>query len=98
MPSTAPLGCLAIVEVVAEPALTVNELEVAAGKPATENVNLNWPGLPATTRSLNVATPEIAVLVVVPESVPEPEASEATTLAVEDITVFPLLSTIRITG
>jgi hypothetical protein len=47
---------------------------------------------------VNVATPLTAATVVVPVNVPVPEAIDATTFTVEDVTVVPFPSTIRITG
>jgi hypothetical protein len=50
------------------------------------------------TKFVNVATPLTAATVVVPDNVPLPDAIDATTLTVEDVTVVPFPSTIRITG
>jgi uncharacterized membrane protein YfbV (UPF0208 family) len=47
---------------------------------------------------VNVATPLTAAIVVVPLSVPVPDAIDATTLTVELVTVFPPASVILITG
>ena len=59
---------------------------------------MKFPAVPVMTRLVKVAIPDDAVTVVVPESVPLPEAIDATTLTEELVTVLPLASTIRITG
>ena len=75
-----------------------SELEVTALRDAGVKVRVKLPAVPVMTRLVNVAIPDDAVTVVVPESVPVPEAIDATTLTVEEVTVLPLASTIRITG
>ena len=50
------------------------------------------------TKFVNVATPFTAATVVVPDKVPVPEAIDATTFTVEEVTVVPFASTIRTTG
>jgi hypothetical protein len=54
--------------------------------------------VPVITRLVNVATPATAVAVVVPESVPVPEAIDATTLPVNDVTVLSPESVTLTTG
>jgi len=82
----------------AAPAVMASELEVTALRDAGVKVRVKLPAVPVITRLVNVAIPDDAVTVVVPESVPVPEAIDATTLTVEEVTVLPLASTIRITG
>jgi hypothetical protein len=50
------------------------------------------------TRLVNVATPDDAATVVVPESVPVPDAIDATTLPVNDVTVLSPESVTLTTG
>jgi hypothetical protein len=50
------------------------------------------------TRLVNVATPATAATVVVPESVPVPEAFETVTSVVDVVTVFPPESVTLTTG
>ena len=73
-------------------------LEVTGVKDVGVKVRVKFPAVPVMTRSVKVAIPDNAVTVVVPESVPVPEAIVATTLTEELVTVLPLASTIRITG
>ena len=82
----------------AAPAVIVSELEVTAVKAVGVKVKVKAPAVPVITRLVNVAIPEAAATVVVPESVPVPEAIDATTLTLELVTVLPLASTMRITG
>jgi hypothetical protein len=78
-------------------ATIVRVLEVTAVRDAGVKVRVKFPAVPVITRLVNVAIPDEAVTVVVPESVPVPEAIDATTATVELVTVLPLASTIRIT-
>ncbi len=57
-----------------------------------------WVPLPLIDRLVKVATPLTAATVVVPLKVPVPEAIEATTLTVDEVTVFPDESVMRTTG
>jgi hypothetical protein len=50
------------------------------------------------TKFVNVTTPFTAATVVVPDKVPVPDAIDATTFTVEEVTVVPFASTIRTTG
>ena len=81
----------------AGPAVIVRLLDVAALNEVAVKVKVKVPAVPVTTRSVNVAIPFDAATVVVPLSVPVPDAIDATTLTLE-VTVVPLESTIRITG
>ena len=76
----------------------VSELEVTGVNEVGVKVRVKAPAVPVITRLVKVATPETAATVVVPESVPLPEAIDATTLTLELVTVLPLASTMRITG
>jgi hypothetical protein len=82
----------------AGPAVIVRLLDVTAVKESGVNLKVNAPAVPVTTRSVNVAIPFDAAIVVVPLSVPVPDAMDATTFTVEVVTVLPPESTIRITG
>jgi hypothetical protein len=82
----------------AGPAVIVRLLDVAAVKEVGVKVKVKAPAVPVTTRLVNVAIPDDAAIVVVPLSVPVPDAMEATTFTVEVVTVLPPGSTIRITG
>jgi hypothetical protein len=75
-----------------------SELEVMGVNEVGVKVRVKFPAVPVITRLVNVAIPDDAVTVVVPESVPVPEAIDATTLTEELVTVLPLASTMRITG
>ena len=87
-----------IAEAVAAPLETANEFEVLAVNAVGVKVKVKFPAVPVITKLVNVATPLTAATVVVPDKVPVPEAIEATTFTVEEVTVFPLASTIRTTG
>ena len=82
----------------AAPVVNANALEVIAVKPAGVKVNVKFPAVPVITKLVKVATPPTAATVVVPVKVPLPVATVATTFTVEEVTVFPLASTIRTTG
>jgi hypothetical protein len=97
-PATAPDGWEAIAACVAEPTPRAKLLEVAAVNDVGVKVRVKLPAVPERTRSVKVATPLTAATVVVPLKVPVPEAIEATTLTVDDVTVFPDESVIRTTG
>jgi hypothetical protein len=97
-PSTAPDGCVVIMALVAAPTLSAKLLEVAAVSDVGVKVKVKFPGVPESTKSVKVATPLTAATVVVPLKVPDPEAIDATTLAVEVVAVFPDPSVIRTTG
>jgi hypothetical protein len=83
---------------VAAPTLRAKLLEVAAVSDVGVKARVKFPAVPERTRSVKVATPLIAATVVVPLNVPDPEAIDATTLAVEVVAVFPDESVIRTTG
>jgi hypothetical protein len=97
-PLTAPDGWAVIIAFEAAPVVSVKLLEVAAVNDAGVKVRVKFPVVPERTRLVKVATPATAATVVVPLKVPVPEAIEATTLAVEVVTVFPEASVILITG
>jgi hypothetical protein len=97
-PLTAPLGWVVIADAVAAPNVSANEPDVIAVKEVGVNVKVKFPTVPVITRFVNVATPLLAATVVVPESVPVPDAIVATTFTDEFVTVLPLASTIRTTG
>ena len=97
-PLAAPIGCVVIADADAAPAVMLSELEVTAVKAVGVKVKVKAPAVPVITRLVNVAIPEAAATVVVPESVPVPDAIDATTLALEPVTVLPLASMMRITG
>ena len=75
-----------------------SELEVTGVKEVGVKVRVKFPAVAVMTRLVKVAIPATAATVVVPERVPVPEAIDATTLTVEEVTVLPLASTMRITG
>lgn len=79
-------------------ALKVKLLDVAGVNEVGVKVNVKLPAVPVITRLVKVAIPSTAATVVVPVSVPVPDAIDATTLTLEVVTVLPLASTIRITG
>jgi hypothetical protein len=83
---------------VAAPTLRAKLLEVAAVNDVGVKVRVKLPAVPERTRLVKVATPLIAATVVVPLNVPVPEAIEATTLTVDDVSKFPNASVILITG
>jgi hypothetical protein len=97
-PLTAPLGWVVIADAVAAPKVSANEPDVIAVNEVGVNVKVKFPTVPVITRFVNVATPLLAATVVVPESVPVPDAIVATTFTDEFVTVLPLASTIRTTG
>jgi hypothetical protein len=76
----------------------VKLLDVAGVNEVGVKVNVNVPAVPVITRLVKVAIPLTAATVVVPVSVPVPDAIDATTLTLEVVTVLPLASTMRITG
>ena len=76
----------------------MNEDDVIAVKAVGVNVNVCAPAVPVSRKLVNVATPEDAATVVVPDNVAPPDATVATTLTVEFVTVLPPESTIRTTG
>jgi hypothetical protein len=61
-------------------------------------VRVKVPGVPVMARFVKVAIPATAATVVVPLSDPIPDAIDATTLAVELVTVAPEELTMRMTG
>jgi hypothetical protein len=72
-------------------------VEVAEVSPLEVKVNVVAEEVdPVNDSPANVATPDTAAIVRVPESVPAPAAT--VTFAVDDVTVFPLASVIRTTG
>ena len=87
-----------IAEAVAAPLVNANGLEVIAVKAVGVKVNVKFPAVPVITKLVKVATPLTAATVVVPVKDPVPVAIEATTFTVEEVTVFPLASTMRTTG
>jgi hypothetical protein len=97
-PLTAPDGWVVIAACVAAPTLRAKLLEVAAVNDVGVKVRVKLPAVPERTRLVKVATPLIAATVVVPLNVPVPEAIEATTLTVDDVSKFPDASVILITG
>ena len=72
--------------------------DVTGVNPVGVKVKVKAPAVPVITRLVNVAMPEAAATLVVPESVPVPGAIDTTTLTVELVTVLPLASMMRITG
>jgi hypothetical protein len=76
----------------------LSELEVTGVKEVGVKARVKAPAVAVITRLVNVAIPDDAATVVIPESVPVPEAIDATTLTEEVVTVLPLASTMRITG
>ena len=87
-----------IADAVAAPKVRANESDVIAVNDVGVNVRVKLPAVPTIFKLVNVATPLLAATVVVPDRVPVPEAIVATTLTDEFVTVFPLASTILITG
>jgi hypothetical protein len=96
--SVVPTDATVIATLVAAPAASAKLLEVAAVRDAGVKVSMKFPAVPVIRRLVNVATPATAVAVVVPESVPVPEAIDATTLPVNDVTVLSPESVTRTTG
>ena len=80
---------MVIAEAVAAPTVNVNDAEVTAVNDVGVNSNVRAPIVPVNLKSVNVATPATAATVVVPDNVPPPEATVATTLTVEFVTVLP---------
>jgi hypothetical protein len=97
-PLTAPNGCVVIIALDAVPTPSAKLLEVAAVNDAGVKVRVKLPAEPERTRLVKVATPLTAATVVVPLKVPVPDAIDATTLTVDDVTVFPKASVTLITG
>ncbi len=97
-PAAAPDGSVVIAACVAAPTLSAKLLEVAAVNDVGVNVRVKLPAVPERTKSVKVAMPLTAATVVVPLRVPVPEAIEATTLTVDEVTVFPEASVTLITG
>ena len=79
-------------------AVIVRLLDVTGVNEVGVKVKVKVPGVPVIARFVKVATPSTAAIVVVPLRVPVPDAIDATTLAVELVTVPPAELTIRITG
>ena len=79
-------------------AVIVRLLEVTAVNEIGVKVKVKDPGVPVMTRFVKVATPATAATVIVPLSVPVPDAMDATTFTVELVTVPPAELTIRMTG
>ena len=84
IPLTAPLGCVVITSV-RTTCVTVTVPDVALAREAAVKAMVCAP-LPAIMRSVKVATPFTAFTVVVPLSVPDPEASAAVTAFVAPAT------------
>jgi hypothetical protein len=97
-PLTAPDGWVVIAACVAAPTLRAKLLEVAAVNDVGVKVRVKFPAVPERTKFVKVATPLTAATVVVPLRVPVPEAIDATTLTVDDVSKFPDASVILITG
>ena len=76
----------------------VRALEVTAVRELGVKVKVKFPAVPVITKLVKVAKPLTAATVVVPLSVPVPDARVATTSTVDVVTVLPLASTMRITG
>ena len=93
-----PTAARVTVSFVAELAVMVRLLEVTGVKDVGVKVRVKGPAVPVITKLVNVATPDDAATVVVPLSVPVPDAIDATTFTVEEVTVLPPESTIRMTG
>ena len=71
------------------PPVTVNGAEVTLVSPVDANVSVRSPALPVTARFVNYATPALALIIVVPPSVPPPDATVAVTaLAALETTLF----------
>jgi hypothetical protein len=83
---------------VAAPTPSAKLLEVAAVSDVGVKIRVKFPAVPERTRLVKVATPLTAATVVVPLKVPVPDAIDATTLTVDDVTVFPKASVTLITG
>ena len=82
-------GCVTMVNWVAAPAVMPTADEVAGVTPALVNCKVRDPTVPVMAKSVKVAKPEALVLtVVVPPSVPPPEAIAAVTDTAAD-TGFP---------
>jgi hypothetical protein len=96
--SVVPTDATVIATLVAAPAASAKLLEVTAVRDVGVNVRVKFPAVPVITRLVNVATPATAATVVVPESVPVPEAIDATTLPVNDVTVLSPESVTLTTG
>jgi hypothetical protein len=97
-PLTAPDGWVVIAACVAAPTPRAKLLEVATVSDVGVKARVKLPAVPVRTRSVKVATPLTAATVVVPLRVPVPDAIDATTLTVDDVTVFPEASVTLITG
>ena len=78
--------------------MKLSELEVTPVRDAGVKVRVKAPAVPVMTRLVKVAMPATAATVVVPESVPVPDAIDATTLPVNDVTVLPPESVTLTTG
>jgi hypothetical protein len=76
----------------------VNVPDVREVRPGLENVSVRSPAVPETESPTNVATPPTAATVLVPTSVPPPDAIDAVTEAVDVVTRLPAASRISITG
>ena len=87
-----------IATLLAAPAVMASELEVTGVNEVGVKVRVKFPAVPVITRSVKVAIPATAATVVVPESVPVPEAIDATTLPVNDVTVLSPESVTLTTG
>jgi hypothetical protein len=87
-----------IVALIAAPALSVSELDVAAISDVGVKIRVNAPAVPVITRFVKVATPLTAATVVVPVRVPVPDAIDATILLLEVVIVFSDESVILMTG
>jgi hypothetical protein len=97
-PLTAPDGWVVIAACVATPTPRAKLLEVAAVSDVGVKARVKLPAVPERTRLVKVATPFTAETVVVPLKVPVPEAIDATTLTVDEVTVLPEASVILTTG
>jgi hypothetical protein len=97
-PLSAPDGWVVIAACVAAPTPRAKLLEVAAVSDVGVKVRVKLPAVPESARFVKLATPLTAATVVVPLRVAVPEATEATTLTVDDVTVFPEASVILTTG
>jgi hypothetical protein len=97
-PLTAPDGWVVIAACVAAPTPRAKLLEVAAVSDVGVKARVKLPAVPERTRLVKVATPFTAETVVVPLKVPVPEAIDAITLTVDEVTVLPEASVILTTG
>jgi hypothetical protein len=97
-PLAAPAGSLVIIAFDAAPVARAKLLEVAAVNDVGVKVRVKLPVVPVITRSVKVATPATAATLVVPLNVPVPEAIDATTLTVDEVTVLTAESVILTTG